>query len=299
MPRLGCLIVVLLLLAAGAGLYFYHQPLMAFSNAYLLEQDAHRYIAAGNFEGAAQAYEQGLALTPNDKKRTLALAQLYHRLGRTDDAETLYRKTLALDSKNYEARLGYAVLLTQADQYNHAVDQLRAALGMYGHNTVVLNTLGNLYRKASENPAESRGQTRRWLQDWAIYYYRLALKQDPANYDSHFQLALLYQAQEEFDRAARHYCQAIAAWPSSYEVHYNLGLTLVELGHFDPGVRQLNTAVQLLRKQERMADAQSLAESAQGVKNSILEGTPTQLPLPVGVTTDCLSADNLELGNAD
>jgi Tfp pilus assembly protein PilF len=264
------LVLIATLLGAGAAGVMYHKDITTFVETQLIENEAKQALASENSPQAILLYEKGVKDYPSHYHFSTALAALYQQQGALNRAEALYKKVLENDVKNMEARIGYAKFLMQDPQrLNEAVKQCREALRFHKGDPRLLMTLGDLYKQAGENPAETREKIKQWLFDWAIYYYRIALRNDPNLFQPRFNLAVIYQELEKPESAAIHYCNAILLAPDSYEARYNLGLALVSLHAYDEGYRQLAQAIQILSDQNRMADAQTLAEHVQAVKNSV------------------------------
>jgi Tfp pilus assembly protein PilF len=65
----------------------------------------------GNIDLAFAAMERAISIDPNDAVANQAIARVYARLGRLDDAEASYQKALALDPENPTIHDSYAVRL--------------------------------------------------------------------------------------------------------------------------------------------------------------------------------------------
>lgn len=77
---------------------------------------------------AADELREALKLSPETERDTLLAAQLAEESNEADAAEAAYRRVLARDAKNAEARAGLAHLLLAKKQYPEAETLLRQAL---------------------------------------------------------------------------------------------------------------------------------------------------------------------------
>ena len=253
----------------------YHEQITDFSDTWQLQKEANKAVANENFDKAIDLYEKGMTSHANNQELAVALADLYRIRGGMADrakAEALYQKLLEASPGNLTARVGYIDLLSEDPaRLNEAVSQSRDALRVHQGEASVLSTLGDVFKRAAENPCENRPKMRHWLYDWAIYYYRNALTHHPKHYATQFNLGVAYQQNDQLEKAATHYCNALLLSPGRYEVHYNLGLVLSELRLVEEGYRHLAYSLDILRESDRMDQARQLAEQIQAFKSSLFQ----------------------------
>jgi Tfp pilus assembly protein PilF len=262
--------VLILFLGLVALLVVFNKEISAFSDVTLLKQEGQRAMTVENWQQAIEVYERGVAVYPERVDLSLTLANLYQREGEPAKAEALYKKLVQLAPENLDVTLGYARLLMQdRARINDAVNLCRQALKSNETDPGLLSTLGDIFKQAADDPREKRRKVKHWLYDWAIYYYRMALKQDDTLYQTRFNLGYVYQRNAQLDKAAMEYCHSMLMMPNRYELHYNLGIVLVELHMLEEGYRHLSRSLELLREQDRLKDARVLAEQIQAFKNTV------------------------------
>lgn len=287
-------VLIFILFAALAGIIAVNfKQILTFGQTHEIQQAAQKRINARNWEGAIEIYESGQKQYANNTDISLKLAWLYRKNQQNQKAESLYRKLLK-DHPNHEgALLGLASLQQMNPKtLNNAIDTYRKALKHYPRNFYLLSQLGDLYKDASENPAEKRRPVKIWLYGQAKYYYQEALKLNPRQFQTQFNLGVVDQNRNDLQAAAKSYCQAVLLNPNSYEGRYNLGVVLTELNYLDEGYRQMARAVQIVTERNAMDAAQDLALKVQTVKNRVFNSEKTGLlsrPAPPFLNKDCLT----------
>ncbi len=302
MKLLKNLLMLVIVIGGIAAVIIFHEPISEFSDGILQGQEGEKALARGDWNGAMAIFEDNWQKNSGNMKTALKLAKIYHRqsqyyanegfveyAGRDSrrkrknvqlleaEAEKLFKTVVEKDPGNLEGRMAYARFLQDHGRFGAAADQLQEAFKNHKTEPKLLTALGNLYKAAAENPLETRSAIQGWLYDWAIYYYRLALKTDPALFQPRFNLGVIYHLhtsgtkppQERIIKAVREYCNALMISPKSYETHYNLGLALVDMNAIEAGFRQLSNSVNILADQSRVLEAQHLAQQIQTVRNSI------------------------------
>jgi tetratricopeptide (TPR) repeat protein len=275
-------------------LVIYNKPITEFSDAWQLEKEGEKALKSENWLHALNIYEKGNKEHPQNVEIALTLGSLYQKLASQEDlkavqsreevpeenkeldyfskGEALYQKMVQAFPGNAKVYTGFASLLaTHPDRVNDALAQTKIALKLSPHDPQLLKVMGDIYKDAAENICENRHSVKKWLYDWASYYYRIAIQNDPKVYQTHFNLGVSYQQNDLYDKAAREYCNALILSPDRYEVHYNLGLALVQLHQVDDGYRHLEKSIYILRESGHDEDAQKLAEQVQSFKNSVFQ----------------------------
>jgi tetratricopeptide (TPR) repeat protein len=97
---------------------------------------------------AIETYEAGLKLQPEDSTAQRELAALYDIAGRFDKAEALFRKLIALNGNDAEARAGLGAALLHAHKNVEAQDELLQAIRL---NPRLADAYSDLALAASEN----------------------------------------------------------------------------------------------------------------------------------------------------
>jgi tetratricopeptide (TPR) repeat protein len=280
MARLLSLILFFTLVATVVGLsVVYNKQINDFSSGFLVDREVRPYLEARDWPQATRILERALKERPGNLSAALTLAALYQRQGQYEKAESLYQQILKQRQDNLEARTGYAMLLRKLPhRMNDAVAQYRLALKVNRGDPKLLSGLGDTYKEAAENPKEQRPEMKRWLYEWAVYYYRIALRNDPNRFKTQFNLGVAYQELDDASKALDHYCKAIILTPESYEAHYNMGLVLVGQHFHEAGFRHLKRSVELLNAKEKPELTQQLAERVQIVKNKTFQAERSSRP---------------------
>jgi tetratricopeptide (TPR) repeat protein len=273
MQLLKWIFALLLFGGIAAGVVIYNKEITLFSETYQLKKDGQAAIRHKNWQKALEIYEKGAKAHPEDEQINLTLAKLYQAQG-TETAlaqsEILFKDLIRKSPENVTPKLAYAnLLMAQPLRQNDALAVLRDGMKSHRQNAKLFATIGDVFKKAAENPCEYRPKVQKWLYDWSIYYYRHSAKLNPKRYNTQFNLGIAYQQTNELDKAAKSYCQALILSPKKFEAHYNLGVVLSELKLVDEGYRHLTQSVELLREADRLEEAQALAEQVQIFKNTM------------------------------
>jgi protein O-mannosyl-transferase len=146
------------------------------------------------------------------------------------DSETLWTRTLASTSGNYEAHNGLGRALAHRGQATSAIAQYEEALAIKPDYVEAHNNLGN--------GLADRGQL-----DAAISQYRAALQTKPDHAEAHNNLGLAIAGLGHIDAAVEHYEQALASKPDFAEAHYNLANALVNRGRLNSAIAHYRSAL--------------------------------------------------------
>jgi tetratricopeptide (TPR) repeat protein len=104
---------------------------------------------------AITAYEAALRIRPHAGTQ-LALAQLYVKAKRSDEAMDGFRRAIALGSDDWRAPYGLGSMLMQAGRAAEAVAMLERARGMNPDGADVQNNLAIAYLRAGDVPSARR-----------------------------------------------------------------------------------------------------------------------------------------------
>lgn len=96
----------------------------------------------GDVEGAFKAYEEAVALAPQDPELLLALAELASQADLPDVAVQLWAHLSLSDPTNPVAADGYARALIDAARFSEAVDLLKSVLQIHPDKAYLWTTLG-------------------------------------------------------------------------------------------------------------------------------------------------------------
>jgi tetratricopeptide (TPR) repeat protein len=181
---------------------------------------------------------------------TLAEALEYHRAGRLDRAEQLYRRLLAVDPQHADALHLLGVLLDHSNRSEAAVGFLERAVAAPGASAVYHYSLGDAYRRtgrlqdaigayrrsAARNPNtpevyDHLGATLTEAECFgeAVEAFNRALELRPGFAEALNNLGFVQLRRKEPAKAAACFERAIQARPDFAEAHNNLGVGLLKL----------------------------------------------------------------------
>ncbi|MEY4708387.1 MAG: hypothetical protein RJB58_2110 [Pseudomonadota bacterium] len=195
-----------------------------------------------------------------------AQAVQFHHAGRLGEAETLYRRVLALEPRHADSLHRLGVIAYQAGQPQSAVELIRKAIAQNAvaapyhlHLGLALAALGRL--------------------EEAMAASHVALKLDPHQPDSHNNLGVLLMQLGQWEAAADRYRQAIALAPELPNAHGNLGIVLRWMGKPGEAIASLLRSLDIQPHQSEVLSNLALAQLAQGDRRDALEAAMRGLVL--------------------
>ncbi len=233
-----------------------------------LERGLYR-LGNGLIEPAGLDLEQARALAPDDPRVLVASAELFHRLGKDDDARKSWERGREKYPNNLTMVLGLATLDLQTGRTPDAVACLNQGLQLAGDEPDLLHLLTEAYLqqhdtdKARATVARLKQQaepdlyeylTGRILQsggqwDGAIHKFdRVARNPDASNaLRSRAWLALgeCYQRLGDTDRQVSAYKNAVTLEPSLVPARNGLGSAYLALGRIEDALEQYRQLAQL------------------------------------------------------
>jgi tetratricopeptide (TPR) repeat protein len=156
----------------------------------------------------------------------------FHRAGRLQEAEQLYRQILSSHPRHAETLHMLGLLTYQASKLDMAADLLSKAVAEDSSNARYFFNLGVVRQK--QGHAESAAEA-----------YRKALGLDPNHLDAQGNLGNLLLEQGRLDEAATCHQTVLGLNPRSAEAHNNLGVVLKEQGRLDEAVASYRRALGL------------------------------------------------------
>jgi predicted O-linked N-acetylglucosamine transferase (SPINDLY family) len=169
--------------------------------------------------------------------------------------------SLARDRGDLEgARERFAAALVSAPRYDDArIAALSAAAA--AHDTQAIATLSQGITPASSVPLLRAGGLA-WLAAHdggrAASFFEAALRQEPADGETHYNHGVALQMQRRFEDAARAYQRAVVCRPDLVAADFNLGVIFTALGNVDGAVAAYGAV--LARKPEHVAAHKNLGE---------------------------------------
>ncbi|MGF6779522.1 tetratricopeptide repeat protein [Paraburkholderia sp. GAS334] len=172
-----------------------------------------------------------LTPTPQTLELTLAEALAHYHADRLAEAETLYRRVLALDPEHTDAMHLLGLVANRQGQYETASELIMAAitrkpLALYYFN------LGNVMQ-GNNRPAA------------AAECFRQAIAMQPDYIEAHNNLGNALRALKKHEAAVQSFCHAINLEPEHAQAYNNLANTLMELGELDAAIEAYRSAIAL------------------------------------------------------
>jgi len=161
---------------------------------------------------------------------TLNVAFRYHRRGRLDDAEYLYRQVLSENAEEPSALYGLALIASGKGDTQAALEHLDGAILAAPRVARLHNTRGLILDEARRS-------------DEAIASYRRAICIDPQFSDAYVNLAVALMGHGTFDQAAEYARRAISMNPRDALARNTLGYALQTLGCLDEAAEAYRHAV--------------------------------------------------------
>ena len=131
---------------------------------------AEQLARSGQTVEALDLFKRIVAQNPTDAEARLWIARLQLRMGRTEEAEAGFRSVLLEHPADVDARIGLGSALTRRGEWREALTVLLEAESSAGENSDLFGALARVYRRA--------GDDRR-----ALEYYKRAKALAPADPD--------------------------------------------------------------------------------------------------------------------
>jgi serine/threonine-protein kinase len=181
---------------------------------------------------AFAAMQRAVAIDPNDAVANQAIASMYARLGRLEDAEASFKKAVALQPENLLVLDGYANFLYDQSRFDDAVDQWTAVIRLAPDHYVALVNLGSALSESGKT-AE------------AITMYQRAIEIKPT-YMAYVNLGTANARSERYPNAVQALLKALSIDDSDWLAWGNLGFAYSRMNGMDPQTVAIFTrAIQL------------------------------------------------------
>jgi tetratricopeptide (TPR) repeat protein len=208
---------------------------------------------SGDYKGAASEYYRAAQLDPTEGNifdLASFLLQHPHYEGFLDDALKFFRYGVQKYPRSAKLTVGLGVTLYAEGKYDDAVQTLCAAADLEPTDPKPFQFLGKVSTVSPALIPEIRKRLEKFVHRYpdngpAIYYYAMSLWQrsqgepaadlttievllkkaiaaDPAFYEAHFQLGVLYQDQLKYQDAIREFNQTLTLRPDYNRAHYHL-----------------------------------------------------------------------------
>jgi tetratricopeptide (TPR) repeat protein/2-polyprenyl-3-methyl-5-hydroxy-6-metoxy-1,4-benzoquinol methylase len=150
-------------------------------------------------------------------EHVFALALQHHRAGRLQQAQNLYRQTLAIEPQHAQSLHYLGVLALQAGRPDTAVDLIGQAIALENRNPESHYNIGLAFRALGR-------------MDEVIAHCRRAVALKPDYADAHLNLGNALKQQGKLDDASASYRRVAHLRPDSADAHFNLANVFAEQG---------------------------------------------------------------------
>ncbi|MGA3284793.1 MAG: tetratricopeptide repeat protein [Verrucomicrobiota bacterium] len=154
------------------------------------------------------------------------------QIGYWKDAETLFRRDLAVTGDNRTAHYELGTALDKKGNLDGAFYQLQETLKLEPDNVYTLYALGFV--------ATKKGQL-----DEAIQFFQEALKLKPDYADAHYSFGVALGKKGRLNEAISQYQEVLRLDPDYFGVHNNLGVAFARKGQLDEAIGQFQAALKL------------------------------------------------------
>jgi len=239
-----------------------HQYDKAVGMYYIYKGD--KALKKQELQDAIKYYRAGLEKYPNHYNAWFNLGNLYVLYEDYFAATDAYAKAIELNDKYMLARMNLGIISAEKigdfdeaiNQYKKVIDTKRR--GVYipfvynSGKSIKLNkaiayyNMGHAYRqKAIYLPKEDFIKYREYLKKSAEAYEN-ALNIYKQDYDTSYNLALVYHLLKDYNKAGKNYCKAIQTDFMSFEAHYNLAVLLKHLKFYNEALEEMEKATMLI-----------------------------------------------------
>jgi predicted TPR repeat methyltransferase len=162
----------------------------------------------------------------------LNLAVSLQRAGNVEDAETLYRRILAVAPGQPDALNFLGIISMHRGRVDEAIDLIRRSIAADPGQGERYNNLGNVLLAAERI-------------DDAVDAYERAILLSPSHAAAYNNLGIIYRAQRRYDEAERAYARAIEIDPGHVEAYTNCGNLFAARGDMPAAIRHHAKALTL------------------------------------------------------
>lgn len=174
-------------------------------------------VKAGNAAAAITAYEEAIKASPDYLQAHINVGAIYYEQGKLPEASSHLEAAIKLDSMNADAYKNLGLVHTQAGEFDKA--------------SAAFTRLNTLDAKGAASGWAALGAAKKKKGDTAgaKSAYETAVKLDPADSKSYYNLGNIQKDANQFDEAIATYKKAIAANPKYVEAYYNLAISSHQL----------------------------------------------------------------------
>lgn len=193
-------------------------------------RDAYYYYQVGDWPKAAELYAASLGEKPRTEDLNQA-AEAFYRRGHLKHAEELAKKALS-QRDNPDSRILLLLIKAGSGEREEAARELEAMQKDGSHDYKVLTAMGTM--RAQKDPS---GALRNLL---------LAVDKEPEYFPAWFNIGLIYEESEMFEKATNAYKNAVRINPLSAQAHNNLGYSYKERHFYSYAAEEYRKAIELM-----------------------------------------------------
>src|SRR5215216_8202946 len=199
--------------------------------------------------------QEALKQFPSSTRLWLALGIAQFTLGQNVEAETSFKRSLALDAKLVPALAYLGVTYAERGQYEKAISFYEQPLALDAKVAARHYLVGDTILKSSE-PDTTRAEK----------YLKQAIELDPNLAVAYLTWGRVHLRANRYSEAAPLFERAAALQPDSIEAHYQLSRVLVKLKRQDEANRELAIFKQLNEKQQAQNEAREIVRRLANVR---------------------------------
>jgi len=199
--------------------------------------------------------QEALKQFPSSTRLWLALGIAQFTLGQNVEAETSFKRSLALDAKLVPALAYLGVTYAERGQYEKAISFYEQALALDAKVAALHYLVGDTILKSSE-PDTTRAEK----------YLKRAIELDPNLAVAYLTWGRLHLRANRYAEAAPLFERAASLQPDSIEAHYQLSRVLVKLKRHDEANRELAIFKQLSEKQQTQNEPREIVRRLANVR---------------------------------
>tara|TARA_Y100000590_G_scaffold41305_1_gene44057 strand:- start:1266 stop:2921 length:1656 start_codon:yes stop_codon:yes gene_type:complete len=163
-------------------------------------------------------------------QQTLKLAYENHKKGNLKLAESLYKKIIKVNKKNFEVFFLLGSLCLQKRDFKEAINLLDKAIKIEPKNANSYQNLGYAFTELGEFEKAKLALDK-------------AIEIQPKHADAHFNLANVYKQTRNFEKAKIYYEKTIQIQPTNASALNNLANVYKRLGKFQQAIKSYNKAI--------------------------------------------------------
>ena len=253
-------ILLVLALVASVFLYpqWYKKQIHKIQGMYYVAQ-GDKYLRKTKFNKAINNYKHGLELYPEHYGAWFNLGNIYVVYEDYYSSIDAYAQAIKYNPNYVLARMNYGIICAEKlgdfdsaiEQYNKIIDiqkkfvyipfvfnnlrSYKTNIGLAYYNKGVAYRQKSIYQ-------DEVSEDREYNLMKAIDSFKAATKILKKDYDSHYNLALAYHLNGDYNLAGLSYCKAIELSPMNYEAHYNLAILLSHLKYYKEALKEMQKA---------------------------------------------------------